>query len=196
MCVFHFPRFLFHRHIPGRTIGVSHFPVGQFSCHNPGPTMYISNFSLFFAIFQVIQCVSLIFNFFQFCRHFPGPTVCMSHIPRFSGFKPYSRSWSVHFSLCTFFTVSRIFQLLQCVCLLFHVFQFSRHIPGAPLCVSHFTCFSGFSPYSRSYHDFLMFLLCQFSRHIQGHYIVCFSFSKFFKFLAIFQVLQWAFLIF
>jgi hypothetical protein len=55
-------------------------------------------------------------------------------------------------------------------------------------------------PYSMSYHDFLIFLLCQFSRHTQGpivcvshfhvfqcflpysrSYNVCYSFCKFFS---------------
>ena len=145
VCVFHFPRFLFPRHIPGRTIGVSHFPVGQFSCHNPGPTMYISNFSLFFAIFQVIQCVSLIFNFFQFCRHF-------------------SRSYSVHFSYSTFFRFLAIFQVLECPFLTLHFFHCFSHFPAPTVCVSPVPRFSVFSPYSRcsivcvSFYMFFRFL--------------------------------------
>ena len=130
VCVSHFPLFLFHRHIPGRTIGVSHFPVGQFSCHNPGPTMYNSNFSLFFAIFQVIQCVSLIFNFFQFCRHF-------------------SRSYSVHFSYSTFFRFLAIFQVLECPFLTLHFFHCFSQFPAPTVCVSPVPRFSVFSPYSR-----------------------------------------------
>jgi hypothetical protein len=44
------------------------------------------------SIFQVLQCVCLIFLNFQFSRHIPGPTVCVSHFPRFLTFSPYSRS--------------------------------------------------------------------------------------------------------
>ena len=154
-------------------------------------------FFWFFVIFQFLQCAFFIFMFFSVSGHISHPTVCISHFPRFWVFLA-------------------IFQVLQFVFLFLHFFSVSRHIPCPTMWVSHVprlsvfspysrfysVCFSilyvfpRFSPYSRFYHDFLMFLLCQFSWHIQGHYIMCFSFSKFFKFLTIFQVLQWAFLIF
>jgi hypothetical protein len=40
-------------------------------------------FSVFLAIFYVLKCVFLIFRDFQFSRHIPGPTVCISHFSRF-----------------------------------------------------------------------------------------------------------------
>jgi hypothetical protein len=43
-------------------------------------------FSVFLAIFHVLKCVFLIFRDFQFSRHIPGPTVCISHFPSFSMF--------------------------------------------------------------------------------------------------------------
>ena len=140
--------FQFSRHIPGPTVFVSFSTSFQFSSHKPGPTVCISHFSSFsqfLAIFQVLQCVFLIFHLFQFShyiiinkvsislfpkffsvsRHIPCPTVCISHFSRFSVFLD-------------------VFQILQCRCFIFHVFQFSCHIPGPTVCISHFSRFSVF----------------------------------------------------
>ena len=70
--------------------------------------------------------------FLTVSRHIPGPTVCFSHIPRFSVFSPYSRSYSVFFSVWKFFSVS-------------------HHIPGHTFFKSIFPRYSVFSPHSRSY---------------------------------------------
>jgi hypothetical protein len=48
--------------------------------------------------------VFIIFHHFQFSHHTPVPTVCFSHFPRFLVFLS-------------------IFQVLPCVCLIFHVIQ-------------------------------------------------------------------------
>jgi hypothetical protein len=50
---------------------------------------HFPGFSVFLAVFQVLQCTFLIFHFFQcfFC-HIPGPKVCVSHFPCFSVFSP------------------------------------------------------------------------------------------------------------
>ena len=45
-----------------------------------------SRFPLFLAIFLFLQCVFLIFHDYQFSPHTPGPTVCISHFPRFQCF--------------------------------------------------------------------------------------------------------------
>jgi hypothetical protein len=83
----------------------------------------------------------------------------VSHVPRFSFFSPYSRSYTVHFSFST-------------------LMSGSCHISGQAVFVYHFPFFiSGFSPRSMSYQ-------------------VIFSFPELVSFLAIFQVLQSAFLIF
>jgi hypothetical protein len=63
-----------------------------------------------------------------------------------------------------------IFHILQGEFLIFLVCLFSCQIPVPTVCVSNFSRFSVFSPYSRSYS-------------------VCFSFSSFSVFLAIFRVL-------
>ena len=104
---------------------------------------------------QVLQCVCLIFHVFQFSHQNPGPTVCISHISHLSlflaifqvlqcvfleyGEKPEKRiNWDIHtvepglwwenwkkLGKCEF-------HVIQCLFLIFHVFQF-------------------FSPKSRSY---------------------------------------------
>ena len=125
----------------------------QFSCHMPGPTLYTYNFlcfSVFLAIFQVLPCEILIFlvsqfsypitgptvcvshfpHFFKFSSHIPGPKVFVSHFAHFSVFSPYFRSYSVSFSFSSFVIFLIIFQVRQCLCLIFHVFNVSRHIIG------------------------------------------------------------------
>ena len=82
----------------------------------------------------------------------------MSHFPHFS-------------------VLLKIFQVIQCLCFIFHVFQFSCHIPSKRVFLFHFPHFSFFSRYYRSYSVFLTF----------STFCIC---------LAIYQVLQFAFLIF
>jgi hypothetical protein len=109
---------------------------------------YSSSYSVYFSFF----------TFFTFSRHIPGPGMCASHFPRFSVFSPYSSSYRVYFSFCMFFhsisPYSRsyhmrfsfssfvnflaIIQVLQYVCLMFHVVQFSCHIPGPTVYISNF----------------------------------------------------------
>ena len=71
--------------ITGHTMFVSHFP----------------SFSVFLAIFQVLQCAFLIFQVFQ----------C---------FSTYSTSYSVCFSFSTIFIFLAILQILECAFLIFH----------------------------------------------------------------------------
>jgi hypothetical protein len=68
-----------------------------------------------------------------------------------------------------------IFHVLKCVFLISCDFQFSHHIPGPTVCISHFSRFS---------------VILSFFKSSSG----CFSFSMIFRFLAIFHVLQWTFL--
>ena len=117
----------------------------------------------FLAIFQVLQCVCLILHIFQFSYQILVLQCIFLMFHIFHCFLPYSRSYSVHFSLFTFFSVScnipdtvcishfprflvffAIFQVKQCFCLIFHIFKFSRHIPGPTVCIfysSHFSVF-------------------------------------------------------
>ena len=90
------------------------------------------------------QCLCLIFQVFH----------CLS---------PYSISYSVCFSFSMIFRFLVILQVLHCafhnpgflsfsrhipqkqsLCLIFHVFQVSRHIPGPTVCISYFSRFSVF----------------------------------------------------
>ena len=124
--------------------------------------------------------------FFNNSPHISLYKECYSHIPLFSVFSPYSRSFSVNFSFFTFFIDFVIFQVVKCVFLIFHDFQFSRHIPcttvdihifqlfqfSSPYFTSYSVCFSfsTFSvilPYSRSYSVHLpFFMFFNISRHI------------------------------
>jgi hypothetical protein len=145
----------------------------------------------------------------------------VSHVPRFSFFSPYSRSYTVHFSFST---------LLSGSCLILGYTMFVTHFLP-------FVCLIDFSAYSRSYSVFfffffrvfqcfssifhvlkcvyLIFHVFQYSRQIpilqcaflishvfhcflpySTSYHVCFSFSTFFCFLAIIQVLMCTFLTF
>ena len=134
------------------------------------------------------------FMFFSVSRHISCHTMWVSHFPRLSVFSPYSRSYSVSFyfpfwsvfspysssysvcfSLSTFFSFLDIFQVLQCVCLIFNVFHFSRHILGPTVCISHFNVFQCFLTYFTYYSVCLSFSnFFSISHHILGH-TVCIS---------------------
>ena len=133
------------------------------------------------------------FHVFSFFHQHLDPTVWISHFPRFLVFLI-------------------ILQILQCAFLIFN-FKFSCHIPDHKGFVSNFPWYSVFSPYSRSSSAHFSFsTFFSISHHIPGQtvflshfftffrdfksYIVCFSLSIIFSFLAILQVLECAFLIF
>ena len=114
----------------------------------------------------------MLFSFFMFFNtscHVPCYTVFVSHFSPFSGFLPYSKSYSVHFSYSTFVSVSchlpgntlfvthfssilgflATFKVEKCAFSIFHVFfQFPRHITCPKVCIIIFQCFL---PYFRSY---------------------------------------------
>ena len=124
-------------------------------------------FLVFFAIFHVPKCVLFIFPNFQFSRHIPGPTICISHFSSFSVISSFFKSSSEFFAFSMIFSSLAIFHLLQwtflnyppfsvflvifhilmCVFLIFRDFQFSRHIPGPKFCISHFSSFSAISSF-------------------------------------------------
>ena len=80
-----------------------------------------------------------------------------------------------------------IFYILRCVCLIFHIFQFSPHNPDLQ-CIFHiFHIIQCFSPYS-SYTMFVthfprFFFLCLFFHHIPGPTVCISHFSCFSMFL-------------
>jgi hypothetical protein len=127
-CVFNFQWFsVFSPYSRSYSVHFSFFMFFSVFCHIPHQTVFVSHFPRFFSFLakiQVTQCVFLIFHVFHY-------------------FLPYSRSYSVWFSFCTFYSVSRynpgpiecishisqfsvclaIFQVLQCAFLILHVFQ-------------------------------------------------------------------------
>ena len=106
----------------------------------------------------------------------PDHTVCVGHFTPLSSFLPKSRSYFIsHISRFSLFLIT--IQILQCMFLIFFVFQFLTTFPVLPC-------------------EFLIFLICQFSCHIPVPTVGNFHFSRFLVFLAIFQVLQCTLLIF
>ena len=112
-------------------------------------------FSVFFAVFHVLKGVFLFFCDFQFSRHIPGLSVCISYFSRFSVILSFFNSSTGCFSLSMIFSFLAMFHVLQwtflnfppfsvflaifhvlkCVFLIFRDFQFSRHIPGPSVCI-------------------------------------------------------------
>ena len=178
----------------------SFFTYFTVSCNIPGPTVRVSHFacfSVFLAIFHVIPCEFLIFLVCQFLAIFQVlQSVCL---------------------IFYVFSFLAILQVLQCAFLIFHVFecflpysrsksfyvsfftffQFSCHIPGTIVCISHF---SRLSIFLAIFHFlqcvFLIFHDFQFSHLIPGPTVCISHFLAFSVVFAIFQVLQYVFLIF
>jgi hypothetical protein len=96
---------------------------------------------------------------------------------------PYFMSYHVSFSFSAFVSFLAIFQVLQCVCHIFHIFQFSHHNLDPKVCVSHFTRFSVFLA---KFHvlscEFHIFHIFQFCRPYSMSYSVFFSFSIIFSY--------------
>jgi hypothetical protein len=69
-------------------------------------------FSVFLAIIHVLKCLFLIFSDFQFSRHIPGPTVCISHFSRFSVISSFFKWSSGCFSFSMIFSFLAIFHVL------------------------------------------------------------------------------------
>ena len=93
---------------------------------------HFSHISLFFAKFQVLQCVFLIVNFFQrFSPYSRSSSVYFLFFHVFHCFSPYSIIYSVCVSFSKFLIFFTILQVIHCAFLIFHINE----------------CFS---PYSRS----------------------------------------------
>ena len=140
-------------------------------------------------------CSSDLFCDFQFSRHIPGPTVCISHFSRFSVISSFFKTSRGCFSFSVIFRFLAIFQVLQCSFLIFHIFQRFRQFSSRHVDVSYFPWFTVFLPYSMSYSGHSKnFHLFQFYLPFFKSSSECFSFSMIFSFLALFKVLQWTFL--
>jgi len=194
------------------------FPI--FQCFSTYFKSYSVCFSFsmifnFLAILLVLHCVFPFFHVFQCFWHISRPTVCVSPFPWVSVFfSGYSRKYSVHFSFSSFWVFRDTFQVKKSFSLIFHVFQFSCHIPGPAVCISHFQLFQCSSPYFTSYSVCFSFskilrvslFSTSYSMHFsfscfsmflaKFHFLQFFSFSMIFSFLTIIQVLQCVFLIF
>ena len=106
------------------------------------------------------------------------------------------------FSFSTFVSFVVIFKVLQCVFLIFHVFPFSRHIPGPTVYISHFSRYSvllavflvlpGIFLIFPRFHVFFFNDSC----HDPGSTVGISHFLSFSVFLALFQVMQCLCLIF
>ena len=154
-------------------------------------------FFTFLAIIQILQCIFLIFDDFQFSCHTPGLTLVQFSFSKFlSIFLPYSRSYSVCVSFSTFFSFFIIIQGLQCVYLIFHVFEcFSPYFMTYSVCFSFSMIFSFLTIFQVLPCAFLIFHIFEYFSPYSRSYTICVSFFWFFTFLAIIQVLQDVFLI-
>ena len=160
--------FCVSRHISCPTKWLSPFSRCQFSHHIPGPTVckfHFSIFSMFLAIFQVMQCFVSFSTFFFSClakiQVLHSIFLSISCIPLFLSkfqvlqsvllilhifqwFLPYFMSYHVSFSFSSIVRFLTIFQDLHCEFLIFLVGEFYRHIPGSTVGISHFSRFSLF----------------------------------------------------
>ena len=97
------------------------------------------------------MCVSHFTRFFSVSCHISRPTMWVSPFPLLSVFSPYSRSTNVCVSFNKFFGVSCHISCPTMSVSPFPRSQCSRHIPGPTVCNFHFSIFSLFLPYSRSF---------------------------------------------
>ena len=154
-------------------------------------SVHFSFFTIFsdFVIFQVVKWMFLIFRDFQLSRHILGPTVCIFHFSRFSVISSFFKSSSGCFSFSmifsflaifhvlllsflyfpTFSVFLRIFHVLKCVFLIFRDFQFSRHIPGSTVCISHFSRFLVISSFFKSSSGCFFFFLTVHFKFLVNH---------------------------
>ena len=140
-----------------------------FECFSPysisnSVCVLFSTFWRFLTIFTSYSVHFSLFTFFTVSSHIRGPTMMISHFPRISVFLAIFQVivFVSHFPLFFFFSFPAFINFLECAFI---------HIPSQIVFMSYFPRFSVFSPYSRSYS-------------------VCVSFSMFFSFLPILQVLQ------
>ena len=149
---------------------------------------HVSCFSIFLVIFHCLKSVIFIFCDFQFSRHIPVSSVCISHFSRFSVISSFFKSSIVCISFSMIFSFLSIFHVLQWIFLFFQLFQFSSPhftsysvcfsfstfsviLPfwGPTVCIHHFSCFSKFLVIFHYVNSvILIFSDVQFSRHIPG----------------------------
>ena len=147
-----------------------------------------SAFSLFLAIFHVLNCVFFIFRDFQFSRHIPGPRVCISHISRFSLISSFFKYSSGCFSFSMIFSFHAIFQVPLWTFLNFPPFSVFLAIFHVLKCVLLIFCdFHFLAIFQVLQSAFLIFRDFQLSRHNTGptvfisHFPLFSVISSFFK---------------
>ena len=212
--------FTLSHHIPSHTVFVSHFlRFSVFSLKSSYYSLYFSIFHLFHCFLPHIRYYSVRFSyctFFSDICHNSCPSMWFSHFLNLSVFLPFSRTYNVSFSFSLLGSFIGIFQVLQWAFSFFMFFSVSRHIPchtvfvshfplfsvschtlGPAVCIFHFPTFFSVSCHISSPTMWVSHLLRlpQFSPYSRS-YNVSFSFSLLIIFLTVFQVLQWAFLIF
>ena len=121
-------------HIPCSQVLILHFP----------------SFSVFLAIYHVLQWAFLIFHVFQ--RSSPH-TMFYSEVSHFQCFcfYPYTMFYSVHFSFSMFSVIFTLYHVLQCAFLIFHAFQCFLPYPIFYNVFLIFHVFQRFSPYTMFY---------------------------------------------
>jgi hypothetical protein len=125
-------------------------------------------------------CLSLSL-FFSVSRHIPGPAVCISHFPSFSVLLAIFQVLQWVCLILHVFNFLTIFSFLQSAFLIIQAFQYSRNIPWPTVCVSHFPCFSVFLDIFQVLQCvFLIFHVFQFSCYIPG-LTVCISHFQVFQ---------------
>ena len=97
----------------------------------------------------------------------------------------------MHLSFLTFSVFLTIFQVLKCAFLIFHVFQFFRHISSPT--VLFFPSFPGFFTIFQVLLVHFSSFVFQFYLHIPGPTVCIFHFPRFSVFLAIFQTYSLSF---
>jgi len=145
--------------------------------HLPTVCVSFSPFFYFLTIYRSYSVHNSFFTFFTVSCHVPGPTNVSFAVFSLVTFLTIFKVLSVCVSFSTFFSFLTIFHVKQCLCLIFHivqvsrhihilefvcliflVFQFSRHIPGPTVCISHFSIFfQCFLPYFTSSSFFFSF---------------------------------------
>jgi hypothetical protein len=197
------------------SVHFSFFTLFSVPCHIPVYTVFVSNFPPFSIFSPYSMSYSLHFYFFTLFT-VSIFKVCVSHFPRFSFsfekiyvllwvflifhfFSSQSTSYSVCFSFCTFFSVSRHIYVLSCEFLIFLIFQsFIPHFISYHVSFyfsSFFSFLAIFQVCSYSV-QFSFFLFFSVSRHIPGPTVGISHFSRYSVFLTTFQVIQCLCLIF
>ena len=134
VCVSHFARFsLFFAIFLVLPCEFLILLICHFSCHIPCRTMWVFHYPCWWVVSPYYTSYSRRFSFFPLfsvSRHIPCHTKFVSHFPCFTILSPRSRSYSFTLFLS-------IFQFIQCLCPILHVFQFSFHNPVPTVCISH-----------------------------------------------------------